>query len=73
MAVGAVARGDIVIVHSLSLGLHGLFVVDAVNKTRVTIAPPDHAGKVEGGHKGNFPTVDKTDIFAVYKAASLSA
>jgi hypothetical protein len=74
---GAIARGDLVIVHSNSHGLHGLFQVDAVNVNAITIAEPGHPGLVKGGYKGSFPTIDAADIHAVYpavyKAASLSA
>lgn len=73
MAIGSVARGDLVVVHSGKLGLHGLFVVDAVNGNNITIAPLDHAGAVAGGYKA-FATVDKTtEILAVHTASSISA
>lgn len=74
MAIGAVARGDLVVVHSQKLNLRGLFVVDSVSGNNVTVAPLDHAGALAGGTKAGFPTVDKTtDILAVHTAASISA
>jgi len=74
MAIGAIARGDLVVVHSTKLNLHGLYVADSVSGNNVTIAPVGHAGAVAGGPKGQFPTVDKTtEILAVYTASSISA
>jgi hypothetical protein len=74
MAIGAIARGDLVVVHALKLGLRGLFFVDSVNGNAVTVAPLDHSGALAGGTKANFPTVDKTvDILAVHTASSISA
>jgi hypothetical protein len=74
VAIGAVARGDLVIVHSAKLNLHGLFAVDSVNGNAITIAPLDHAGATAGGYKAGFATVDKTtEILAVHTAASISA
>jgi len=72
MAIGNPARGDLVLVHTTT-GLHGLFVVDAVNGNAVTIAPLDHAGIAPGGYKAQFPTIDKTkDIIAHHAATSIS-
>jgi hypothetical protein len=73
MAIGAVARGDLVVVHSTKLNAHGLFVVDSVNGNAVTVMPLDHA-QVQVGHvKSPAMTVDKTtEIFAVHTAASIS-
>ena len=74
MAIGAVARGDLVVVHSQKLNLRGLFLVDSVSGNNVTVAPLDHAGALSGGDKARFPTVDKTaDILSVHTASSISA
>jgi hypothetical protein len=75
MAIGAVARGDLVVVYAPRFGLSGLFVVDAVNGNAVTIAKLENAGVLAGGYKASgMPIVDKsTDIFAVHTAASISA
>jgi hypothetical protein len=74
MAIGAVARGDLVVVHSAKLGLHGLYVVDAVNGNAVTITDASNSGALAGGHKTTgMPVVDKTtDILAVHTASSIS-
>lgn len=64
------ARGDLVLVHSTTHGLHGLFTVDAVKGKAVTIGEPGHTGLLKGGYKGSFPTIDKSDIEAVYPASS---
>jgi len=79
MAIGAVARGDIVIVHSTRLGLHGLYVVDssgsgAFGANTVKVSTSDDAGKLSGGDKSKVLSLDKTvDVFAVHTAASISA
>ena len=75
MAIGAVARGDLVVVHSTKHNLHGLFVVDSVNANLLTITALDNGGVLAGGYKSSgMPVVDKTtDVFAVHTAASISA
>jgi hypothetical protein len=75
MAIGAVARGDLVVVHSTKLGLHGLFVVDSVNGNAITVALPENAGTQAGGYKATgTAVVDKTsEILAVHTASSISA
>lgn len=75
MAIGAVARGDLVVVHSPRHGLHGLFIVDAVNGNNVTITDVANVGALSGGYKTTgMPVVDKTtDILAVHAASSISA
>jgi hypothetical protein len=75
VAIGAVARGDLVIVHSAKLAVHGIFVVDSVSGNAVTVTPVENAGALAGGTKAqNMPVVDKTtDILSVHTATSISA
>lgn len=74
MAIGAVARGDLVVVHSAVHGLHGLFVVDSVSGNQVLVFDPADPAALAGGAKSRAVPVDKTTaIFAVHTAASISA
>jgi len=74
MAIGAVARGDLVVVHSTTYGLHGLFVVDSVNGNIVSVTSLEDAGAVAGAPKGKIVPVNKTtDILSVHTASSISA
>jgi hypothetical protein len=74
MAIGNPSRGDLVLVHSQKLGLHGLFAVDSINGNNLVVAPVDHAGITAGGYKAQFSTVDKTtEVFAHHAATSNSA
>jgi hypothetical protein len=74
MAIGAVSRGDLVVVNSSKLALRGLFVVDSVNGNDVWVFTPDDANLASGGNRDNALHLDKsTDILAVHKAASISA
>jgi hypothetical protein len=78
MAIGAVARGDLVVVHSQIRNLHGLFVVDssgsgAFGANTVTVMALEDAGALAGGTKQKVHPLDKTvDILAVHTAASIS-
>lgn len=73
MAIGAVSRGDLVVVHSQIHGLHGLYVVDSVNGNIVSVLDPADAGALAGGPKNHAVPFDKTtSILAVHTAASIS-
>lgn len=79
MAIGAVARGDIVVVHSTRHNMHGLYVVDSSGSgtfgaNTVSVSTPEDAGNLSGGSKSKVTPLDKTlDILAVHTAASISA
>jgi hypothetical protein len=74
MAIGAVARGDVVVAHSTKLNVHGIFVVDSVAGNVVKVFDPEHAGAVAGGDKSQNIVLDKTtDILSVCTASSISA
>ena len=74
MAIGAVARGDIVVVHAATYGMHGLYVVDSVNGNIVSVTTMEDAGAVAGGAKGKIVPLNKTtDILSVHTASSISA
>jgi hypothetical protein len=81
MAVGAVARGDLVVVHAPRFGSsgHGLFIVDtagagAFGANTVTVLPLDDVSALAGGVKSKALVLDKTaDILAVHTSSSISA
>jgi hypothetical protein len=79
MPVGAIGRGDLVVVHSTRHNLQGLYVVDSVGSgpfgaNTVKVADPYDAGNLSGGDKSKVIPLDKTvDIFAVHTAATISA
>jgi len=74
MAIGAVARGDLVVVHSTKYAMHGLFVVDSVAGNIVTVSKVEDANTVAGGSKTGLVPLDKTtDILSVHTASSISA
>src|ERR1700738_3455441 len=73
MAIGAIARGDLVVVHSDKFNLRGLFVVDSVNGNLISLFKAEDANLKAGGTKANVTIVDKTtDIVAVHTASSIS-
>ena len=73
MAIGAVARGDLVVVHSNKYNLRGLFIVDSVNGNLISVLKSEDANLVAGGTKANAVVIDKTtDILAVHTASSIS-
>lgn len=74
MAIVAVARGDLVIVHNTSLGIHGMYLVDNVAGDAVRIADVADADARAGGDKSRFATVSlSNDILADIPAGSISA
>jgi hypothetical protein len=74
MAITAVNRGDLVIVHNTSLGVHGMFLVDNVAGDAVRIADVGDADVRAGGDKSRFATVSLSqDILADIPAGSISA
>jgi hypothetical protein len=74
VAIGAIARGDLVVVHSARLGVHGLFVVDSVSGNAVSVTKVEDANATAGGIKTNVIQLDKTtDILSVHTASSISA
>jgi hypothetical protein len=73
MAIGAVARGDLVVAHSTVHNIHGLFVVDSVSGNDVYLFPPDADSAVAGRNKASNLHIQKSDILAVHTASSVSA
>lgn len=76
MAIGAIARGDLVIAVSQLLGQAGLYVVNSVSGDDVYVFPVDKADAsvVSGGDKTEVIHFHiSTDVFAVHTASSISA
>jgi hypothetical protein len=74
MAIGAIARGDLVAAYSSKLGIQGLFVVDSVNGNLVKAFDLAHAGSLASADKTGDVVLDKTtDVLAVITASSISA
>lgn len=76
MAVGAIARGDLVVAVSPLLGKAGLFVVNSVSGDDLYVFPADStdASVVAGGDKTEMIHFHiSTDVFAVHTASSISA
>jgi hypothetical protein len=65
MAISTAVRGDIVILHSAAMNLHGAFVVDQyVDANNVYVFPLESGGIQAGGPKDGRLHIKLTDIWA---------